>query len=103
VFSQRVVPPAVVASWQARIEGAAPDVVRIAREEREEAELRRAGMEATRMQASEECAGSVLGELLAGWGGAGWGRPAGTRHIHMRRLLPGVPPMMGGACMQLSQ
>lgn len=49
-ITQRLVPPAAVASWQARIEGAAADVTRVYDEEREEKELRQAEMETTKMQ-----------------------------------------------------
>ncbi len=49
-MGQRVVPEAAVAAWQARVENAEGDVSKIYAQEREEREMRRAEMEATKAQ-----------------------------------------------------
>ena len=49
-LKQRLVPAAAVAAWQAKAERAEPDVQEVLREERSERELRRAEMEAAKLQ-----------------------------------------------------
>eukprot|EP00955_Chlamydomonas_euryale_P040592 351762-Chlamydomonas_euryale.AAC.2 len=49
-MQQRVVPAAAVTEWQARVEGHTGDVWRILKEEREEKDLRKAEMEAAKME-----------------------------------------------------
>ncbi|KAG1656121.1 hypothetical protein FOA52_007820 [Chlamydomonas sp. UWO 241] len=49
-MQQRMVPAAAVTEWQARIEGHSGDIWRIQKEEREEKDMRKAEMEANKME-----------------------------------------------------
>ncbi|GFH12222.1 uncharacterized protein HaLaN_07863, partial [Haematococcus lacustris] len=64
---QRVVPPAAVAQWQAKVEGAEADLARVIQEERYEREMRRAEMEANKMQNMLDHEAEIQGRPARTW------------------------------------